>query len=161
MTGSFKTSAGKILAERLRLSFFDSDDEYEKKYGGKIVETFSRFGEDLFRERESVVLSELSTERDCVIACGGGAVLRKQNMTALKRSGVIVRLHADPHILYKRISGDETRPVTSELTEEELVALYERRRPLYEKYGDFTVDNTFLTPEQTAEKIIDVIGWFS
>lgn len=158
MTGSFKSSAGRIVAEKTGLSFFDADDEYVKKYGEKIADTFSRSGEQTFRQRETEVLKELAAKKDCVIACGGGAVLREENMTALKENGVIIRLHADPSVLYKRISGDKRRPVTSGKSETELARLYEKRKPLYEKYGDFTVDNSSLSPEQTADKIISFLA---
>ncbi len=156
MTGSFKSTAGRIAAKKLSLDFFDADDEYVKNYGEKISDTFARGGEELFRSRETQVIKELSEKNGCLISCGGGAVLRPENMAALKKSCVVILLKADPSALYARISGDKSRPVTSGKSESELKDLYEKRKPLYEKYGDFTVDNTFLTPEQTADEIVKI-----
>ena len=158
MTGSSKSTVGRILGKKLGVEFFDADREYVKKHGEKIADTFARLGEQVFRNRETVILKELAKKQGAVIACGGGAVLREENMTALKQSGTVVLLYADIDTIYSRIGRDKNRPVTNGKSKEELAALYEKRKPLYLKYGDFTVDNTRLTPEQTADKVLEYFG---
>ena len=158
MTGSSKTTTGKIVAQRLGLDFFDADDEIVKKYSLSIPQIFERFGEDGFRERETAVIEQLCKKEGVVISCGGGVILREENMTMLKKSGVVVQLYADPEILYGRISGDSNRPVTSGKTAVQLKELYEKRKPLYEKYCDCKIDNSALSPEQTADEMLRKCG---
>ena len=160
MTGSFKTTAGKLVAAKLGYDFFDADDEIVKKYSLSIPQIFAMFGEDGFRDRESEVIASLSKRSGAVISCGGGVVLREENMIALKENGIVIQLYADPEILHGRISGDSNRPVTSGKTAKEIAELYEKRKPLYEKYGDCKIDNSFLSPEQTADEVIRLKACF-
>ena len=159
MTGSFKTTAGKIIAEKLGYDFFDADDEIVKKYEQRpIPQIFYLFGEHGFRDRETNVIKKLSKKKGVVISCGGGAVLRDKNMKVLKKKGMIVQLYADPEILHARISGDKNRPVTNGKTAAELESLYKIRKPLYDKYGEHKIDNSSLSPEQTADEVLRKYG---
>lgn len=156
MTGSFKSTAGRAAAKLLGLKFFDADDEYEKKYG-KISVTFAEFGESVFRDREAEVLKELAVGENRLISCGGGIVTRFENIEVLRRSGTVIQLCASPETLYERIRADKNRPVTSGKTLSELARLYEDRRPLYDAACDFTIDNTHLTPDETAKIIAETV----
>ena len=84
-----KTTAGKALAQKLNREFIDTDDEIIKKIGMPIAEYFKKYGEKSFRDTESEVIKEISKRSGVVIATGGGAVLRKENVEKLKMNGVI------------------------------------------------------------------------
>ena len=51
MMGSGKSSIGKIVAQKLKLEFYDIDTIIEKDFGNEsIIEIFKNKGESFFRE---------------------------------------------------------------------------------------------------------------
>ena len=154
MMGSAKTTTGKILAQKLNRLFFDGDDFYVKYYGESVSETFAKYGEEEFRRRETEIYKKLSGLDGAVIACGGGVVLREENMTALLSNGVIVRLTASPEVIYERVSRNDKRPLLKDGGIEKVIEIMKNREPLYAKYAHYTVDNSYLSPSRSAEIII-------
>ena len=129
MMGSGKSTIGKLLADEMNFEFVDSDSLIEEREGKLIAEIFAHHGEEHFRRIESQVLMELIRRERCVIACGGGVVEHPRNRWLLKGAENVFYLDARPHILYERISGDESRPKLS--TYEEFEKLYMERRGKY------------------------------
>lgn len=94
MPGSGKSTVGKFLAETLNRKFIDTDAEIVKKAGKEITEIFAEVGNDGFRKIEAEVVAAVSSENSgAVIATGGGAILRDDNVRALKRNGRIYFLN--------------------------------------------------------------------
>lgn len=120
-----KTTLGKMLAEELGKEFVDTDEEIVKKTGIKISEIFKNYGEEHFRNLESEVIKELSSKQSLVIATGGGAVLRRENVDALRHNGRLIFIDRPLDML---ITTDD-RPLSSnrELLEER----YYERYPIY------------------------------
>ncbi|MHB8157378.1 MAG: shikimate kinase, partial [Desulfocucumaceae bacterium] len=106
-----KTVVGRVLAQRLGRQFLDIDEEIERVTGKTISEIFSRHGMIRFRSEESLIISKLSQRESLVIATGGGAVLNPENVTALKKNGVLVLIKATPEIIFKRVKQGKTRPL--------------------------------------------------
>ena len=88
MPGSGKTTIGKALADRMGREFVDTDGLIREKYGD-ISEIFGTKGEDYFRNVETEVIIETAAKCGIVIATGGGAVLRHQNIFRLRQNGKI------------------------------------------------------------------------
>ena len=135
MPSSGKTTVGRALAERLGLAFADTDEIILQEIGMPIRDYFARYGEAAFRDAESRVIRELSARTGTVIATGGGAILRRENVRALKRNGRVIFLDRDPGAL----CATEDRPLSSR--REQLLSLYEERYPRYQAAADMTVDN--------------------
>jgi shikimate dehydrogenase len=89
MPGSGKTTVGRLLAEKTGRDFYDIDAEIVKQTGMEITEIFKTRGENAFRDIETETAKRLSTLSGVVISCGGGTVLRDENVNALRRNGVI------------------------------------------------------------------------
>lgn len=90
MPASGKSTVGKVLARRMKRNFFDLDEEIERAEGRTIPEIFAAVGEGGFREIESRVLREnLAQKNGIVLATGGGAILRDENVDQLRRNGRI------------------------------------------------------------------------
>ena len=87
MPGSGKSTIGKALAETLGKEFIDTDDMITSSYG-VISVIFESEGESRFRDIETEQVKIASKMNGKVIATGGGAVLRKENIDALKQNGV-------------------------------------------------------------------------
>ena len=148
MPGCGKTTIGQLLSKRLGKKFLDADTVLEEKAGRPITQIIPQEGEAFFRRLESEVLEDLGKQSGLVIATGGGCVTIPANYEALHRNGTIVWLKRDLSVL-----PTEGRPLSMAGRLEEM---YARRRPLYEAFADFAVENSG-TPEETAEKIMRLV----
>lgn len=133
MPSSGKSSVGKKLAEMAGKEFEDTDAMLVKRFGEPIADYIRKNGEKAFRDAESEVIAEAAKERGKVIATGGGAILRKENVREMKRNGVTVFLDRDLSLL----TATSDRPLSS--TKEALERLHNERFPIYEKAADVTV----------------------
>lgn len=89
LPASGKTTVGRQLARRLDMPFFDCDEAIEAAAGCSVSDIFARHGESYFRQLEHRTLETLCRKEGCVIATGGGAVLREDNRLLLQRSGTV------------------------------------------------------------------------
>ena len=135
MPSSGKSTIGKRVARILEREFVDTDSEIEKKIGMSIADFFAKYGEAEFRKTESEIINEVSKKSAAVIATGGGVILDEKNVLALKRNGVIVYL--DRKI--DNLIATDSRPLSSNV--DDLKKLYAKRKPLYEKYAEITIDD--------------------
>src|ERR1700712_5221978 len=92
--GSGKSSIGRFLAERTCREFIDTDHVIVQQAGCTIREIFEREGETGFRSRESAAIQQACSRENIVIAAGGGAILRPENVAALRTNGRILWLKA-------------------------------------------------------------------
>jgi shikimate kinase len=154
-----KTTVGRILAARLGWVFTDVDDCIESVFGGSIAEIFTREGETGFRNREASALKALSGQNRCIIATGGGAILRIENRTMIRSLGFVVWLESGPETIWARMQGDPTtaarRPnLTSSGGVEEVREVLKVREPLYRETADFVVNSDDISPEGVATDIL-------
>ena len=96
LMGAGKTTIGKLLAKKLKKTFYDTDHEIEKKLGVKVSVIFELEGEEGFRKRETQMIDELTQKKDIILATGGGAVLSEENRRLLKERGKVIYLNAKP-----------------------------------------------------------------
>ena len=146
MPGSGKSAVGAALAVALGRELLDSDEEIVRRAGRPIPEIFSREGETRFRALESQVLADLGRRSGVVIATGGGAVLRGENLPLLRQNGRLCRLRRDVSLL-----PVEGRPISQSCGS--LRELERQREPFYAAAADWTVDNNGPL-EQTADQIL-------
>ena len=142
-----KTTVGKIIADRTGKTFLDTDDAIVAEIGMPIAEFFAQKGESAFRELESRVIAEASKKGGLVIATGGGAVLRPENVRAMRQNGAVVFID---RALEKLITTDD-RPLSSSRTA--LEKLYETRYDIYKNAADLHADGNG-TPDEVAEAIL-------
>lgn len=142
--GAGKSSVGKILAEKLNRDFYDTDKLIEESTKKSIPAIFESEGEDYFRDREEEVIKQIATEtEDAVVALGGGALLKLTNWKLINYSGLSVYLKWEPAVLLNRLIRDDSRPLVANIPqqtyEEQLLKMFEERRPLYAK-ADLVID---------------------
>ncbi|CAN5510397.1 shikimate kinase [soil metagenome] len=159
--GSGKTTIGRKLADRLGWPFVDSDAEVVKVAGKSIKAIFEGDGEPAFRDLESAVVADVSQLVNHVISLGGGAVMRRQNVAALRAHGhSIIYLRADAQTLHDRIHADaataENRPALTALSGgiDEILHLLAVREPSYRAIMTSELDVARLTPDEAVERIL-------
>jgi shikimate kinase len=154
LMGAGKTTIGKLLAKKLKKTFYDTDHEIEKKLGVKVSVIFELEGEEGFRKRETQMIDELTNKKDIILATGGGAVLSEKNRRLLKERGKVIYLNAKPQHLAKRMAFDKDRPLLQQGNMlDTLNNLYQERHPLYLDVSSFVVD----TGQQKTQTIINKI----
>lgn len=154
-----KTTVGRALARRLGMEFIDADDYLVEKAGKTIREIFSEDGEPAFRDLEAAVVADLCRRERLVLAAGGGAPMRPESREAMRASGKVVWLKAQPETIQARMAGDATtearRPnLTDKGGLEEIVGLLARREPIYRRSAHLEVDTEGKALDQIAAEIL-------
>jgi shikimate kinase len=156
--GSGKTTVAQMLATQLGWEWVDADALLEKREGRTIQQIFASEGETAFREKEAALLSELAERLRCVVATGGGVVLREDNRSRMRSSGRCVWLTADANTLWQRLAADtstaQRRPNLTMGGLAEIEDLLKQREPLYRACADLTVDTTGRKPEEITRAIL-------
>jgi shikimate kinase len=141
LMGAGKTTVARQLARRLGKTFYDTDQEIERRTGVRVQVIFEIEGEPGFRAREAQVLESLAALEDVVLGTGGGVVLKPENRAVLKSRGFVIYLRAQPRDLYQRTRHDKSRPLLA--TDDPLARLEELHRirdPFYREVADLVVD---------------------
>jgi ribosomal protein L13 len=147
MPGCGKSTIGKMLAERLGRPFIDLDDEIVKMAGKPISEIFSEEGEKHFRNMETEAIKNVALISGAVIATGGGAVLRDENVRLLKQNGRIYFLDRP----LEQILPTADRPLAT--SREAVINRYNERFSIYTATCDTHLKTDGIA-EHTVEKII-------
>ena len=157
LSGSGKSTVGRILAERLGWEFADSDREIESVRGHAVGDIFREEGEAAFRTYEAAALRQLATREPIVVATGGGAPTNEESRRAIG-SGFAIWLAASPESAAERLAANpetEERPLIGGDTLRRLKALNEERGELYRR-ADAAVDVDALSPEMVAGEIVNL-----
>lgn len=154
MMGSGKSLIGPGLAERLRLSFVDTDEAMAARMGCSIAQFWGERGEAAFRSMEAVAISEISAGPPAVVATGGGAVLQDTNVVAMRGSGRIVWLRAAVETLASRVGSGSGRPLLAgDASVDRLAEILESRRHQYTSAADVIIDTDDVDPEESIDRI--------
>ena len=156
--GTGKSVVGAIVAERLGMKCVAMDERIIEKVGMPIPEFVEKHDWPAFRDVESEVARELSGVDDIVIDSGGGVIERSENIDALRTNGIIIWLEASVDVIVSRIEGGTERPSltgTKSFTDE-VEEVLERRTPKYSAAARYEIDTDHLTPEQVADRIVEI-----
>jgi len=157
--GTGKTEVGRELAHLKGLKLIDVDTEIEHSEEMTINDIFKRFGEERFREIETKMIDKLAREENVIISTGGGAVLRQQNLDALKKTGIVICLTASPETILMRTSATDERPLLQvENPLAKINELLQFRKPFYDR-ADFMINTEGKTPLQIAQEITEKIRY--
>ena len=159
LMGAGKTTLGRRLAQHLNRVFWDSDQVICARTGVDIPTIFALEGEAGFRQRERVIIHELTLQNNIILATGGGVILNKDNQRCLKRRGTVIYLHVQPEILFERVKQDKNRPLLQ--TANPLVRfqeLYAERHALYQETAHIVVDVGLSGSLATFQQILAILA---
>ncbi|MEA3404837.1 MAG: shikimate kinase AroK [Pseudomonadota bacterium] len=154
--GAGKSTVGRILAERLQYEFVDSDYVIEERTGASIPMIFDIEGESGFRDREELVLDDLTQRPQLVLATGGGVVEREENRKHLRSRGFVVYLKSPVESLIQRTKHDRNRPLLQQENPAQVLRdLMVRREPWYIEMADLVVETQQVPVHRVVKQIID------
>lgn len=160
LSGSGKSTVGRLVAQRLAVPFVDTDDLVATRAGKPVHRIFAEDGEEAFRDLETEVISAvIRPAGPCVVATGGGAVLRPANRAALTAGNTVVWLDAPPETLAARLRDHATSPEERPLLRSgDLVArlaeMVAARGPYYSACATLRLDTAGKHPHRIADEIV-------
>jgi shikimate kinase len=139
--GSGKTTIGSLLAEKLGLTFRDTDHLIEEREEKPVSQIFLDQGEDAFRAIEKRVLRDELLTDGTVLSLGGGAPISIDAQSALRAiSSYIIFLDISLSTVVPRIGFNRDRPLLLNNPRGQWQTLMEARRPIYEALADVTIN---------------------
>lgn len=144
MPGCGKSTIAALLAEKLGRKVADSDAEIIRLAGKPIPAIFAEDCEAVFRDWETRAILELGKQSGLILATGGGCVTKRRNYPLLHQNGSIFWLQRALDVL-----PTDGRPLSQA---NNLSDMYAVRKPLYEGFSDFVIDNNG-SPEETVAAI--------
>ncbi|MFE1948793.1 shikimate kinase [Streptomyces massasporeus] len=154
--GVGKSTVGQLLAERLGVSYRDTDDDIVAEQGRTIAEIFVDEGESTFRAIEKAAVQRALGEHDGVLALGGGAIL-DADTRALLAGQRVAYLSMDVEEAVKRTGLNTARPLLAVNPRKQWRELMEARRHLYEEVATAVVATDGRTPEEVTEAALDAL----
>ena len=150
--GVGKTSTARNLSRQLGVREYDTDRLIVQQQEREISAIFAQQGEEAFRQME------LKSYSPSIIACGGGMVLREENVRKMKEQGKILLLLAAPETIYEHVKDSTNRPLLAgRMNVGAIAELMGEREPRYQAAADLKVETDGMIPREVAEKVIGIL----
>lgn len=147
MPGSGKTT----IASKLDKNYIDTDIEINNKYKISPCDMIKEYGEKYFRDKESEVIKNFSGVCSKVIATGGGAVLKEENVKELKRNGILIYID----VPLEKLKPTDDRPLSS--SQSMLEKMYFERNEIYKSVSDLRIESNY-NADDTTKKIKEALN---
>ena len=149
--GAGKSTLAEALAERLNVSWIDSDLWVEQTQQRSIQEIITAFGWPAFRSFEHEFTMSMASREPSVISCGGGYPLAEENWHWISEHCTSIYLKVDVELLYNRLLKNQgSRPLLANLNQESLISYIAsklmEREAFYER-ANFIVNGNGTVPE--------------
>ena len=156
--GTGKTTIANALNRKYDMEIIDMDANIEQEQNMAISEIFANQGEEFFRDLETKLIYDLQNKDNVVVSCGGGAVLRQENVRAMKKSGKIILLNATAETILERVQNSHNRPLLEGNKNVEYIRqLMSKRDDKYNSAADYVVDVDNRAVEDIAEEIYSTV----
>lgn len=153
--GTGKSTVAANLGRKLLANVVEMDERIAGNEGKSIPDIFVQNGEEYFRELETAFLKELDRMNNVIVSCGGGVVLRKENVELMKKGGKIILLTASPNVIYERVKNDQKRPLLQgRKSLKAIEALMNERMDKYEKAADITICTDGKSVDEISEELM-------
>ncbi|QJC34624.1 shikimate kinase AroK [Enterobacteriaceae endosymbiont of Donacia crassipes] len=159
--GAGKSTIGRHLANLLKMDFFDSDQEIERRTGADINWVFDVEGEEGFRKREKKIIDEITKKQGIILATGGGSIQSKETRKILSSRGIVVYLKTTIEKQLSRTKRDKKRPLLknkqNKLAKEILENLAKKRNHLYDEIADIIIKTDEQSAKIVANQLISLL----
>lgn len=156
--GTGKSTVASKLKQMLQAEQIEMDALIAEEAGMSIPDIFEKFGESHFRDLETEMLRKFKEKRPVIVSCGGGVVLRDENIEIMKGQGKIVLLTATPQTVYERVKDNGDRPVLNgNMNVEYISELMEKRKLRYEMAADIVIATDGKTVDEICNEILESV----
>ena len=153
--GTGKSTVAKELAKLLPFRIVEMDETIEMLAGMPISQIFESKGEETFRIMETQFLNAISKEKNQIISCGGGIVLKEENVEMMRTTGTICLLDASAKTVYDRINSNPNRPLLKDKKSvDDYKKMMDSRKEAYKNAADIKVNVDDLTPAEVASELV-------
>lgn len=154
--GTGKSAVAQILAIQTEMTVVSLDEQIVKEAKMSIPKIVEQHGWDYFRDIEQQITQKYALQKNLIIDCGGGVILRKKNVDALRTHSTLVWLTASAQTIASRISTSTQRPalVKGKTFLEEIEEVLVERTPLYQRAAHYEVSTQERTPTQIAQEVL-------
>ena len=157
--GAGKTTVSGELSKMTGRKELDMDAYIVDREGMTIKDMFDRFGEEYFRQKETESLIEIMDMDDLIVSCGGGVVVKDENVDHMKNGGVIVLLTATPQTTLDRVKNSTDRPILNgNMNIEFITELMNKRKDRYLSVADIIVETDDKSVFDICTEIMDKIS---
>lgn len=156
--GAGKSTLAKEIAQLTGYKFVDTDTLLEEKQQLTIPQYFEKFGETAFRKEETLILQNLSTSINAIVATGGGLPCFNGNMEWMNANGITIYIKQSTEELIKRLENTKPqRPLLQGVDTfnfpNHIKGLIELRKPYYE-LATHTFDGPMVSPQTVINTVI-------
>ena len=157
MTGVGKTTVGQILAERLNFKFLDLDVIITEKTKKTPSEIFSLYGEETFRQIETEELENIfeNHDKNLILSCGGGIVLKESNRELLTKESFVIWLLRPVSEIIKNEEILKRPPINNDINN--YIKIFGQREKLYAETSADGLKIEYTDVSAAVENIINVI----
>lgn len=156
--GAGKSTIARCLQKELDMELIEMDERIVEEQKMTINEIFEKVGENGFRDIESQLVVDISDSKNAIVSCGGGVVIRPQNVENMKKSGKIIFLTATPETILERVKHGKDRPLLNgNMNVEYISELMGKRLDMYEGAADIKVSTDNKTVGEICTEIIKEI----
>lgn len=157
--GAGKTTVSRELSKMTGRKELDMDAYIVEKEGMAITDIFAQFGEEYFRTKETASLIEIMKMDELIVSCGGGVVVKDENVSYMKDGGVIVLLTATPQTILERVKESTDRPILNGNMDVEFIEqLMNKRKDRYLSVADVIVETDNKAVKEICAEIMEKIS---
>ena len=155
--GCGKSTMARILSGKTGARLIEMDETIEAEASMSINEIFKVYGEQHFRDLESQLIERITKDGGAIVSCGGGAILRAENVTNMKKNGRIVYFAASPETIFERVRYSTNRPLLNgNMNVEYIAELMEKRLPFYESAADIIINVDGKNKQEVVEELMQI-----
>ena len=157
--GAGKTTVSRELSKMTGRREIDMDAYIVDREGMAIKDIFDKYGEEYFRKKETESLLEIMDMDELIVSCGGGVVVKDENVEHMKNRGVIVLLTATPQTILERVKNSTDRPILNgNMNIEFITELMNKRKDRYLSVADIIVETDDKSVFDICTEIMDKIS---
>ena len=160
--GVGKSTVSKELSKKFDMPEIDMDVMIVEKEDKSINDIFAERGEEYFRKVETECLIDIQKNKGYIVSCGGGVVVKDENINHMKNGGVILFLTATPETIYNRVKDDDSRPILKGNKNIEFIEqLMNKRKDRYLAVADIIISTDNKSISEIVDEITDKLEEFA